>query len=184
MTAPNQLPLSSSTPEHSRPANPCANKCYKTWPLTNEEREGCGGSDRDSPPPTRGLAAHSSCSSDLKAQEQPLPLLDALPIPCTGSPSPCVDVNTSKSTHCHGNKQLLECLQGSWQCCFHRDAVIRQLQVTWTQGLPLIRGVKHFQVFRIGVILCHCLLPTVIFCVTLFYFCKGKLLLERRDSAH
>lgn len=177
MTAPNQLPLSSSTPGHS--------KCYKTWSWINGETRGCGGSDR-------GWGLSQGAAESIRATSLFTKCFPTSCIPCTGSPIPSLGVNTSKpaknqvnsSTHCHGNKE--EWLQGSCQGSQVASRGMLKLAraVTCTQGLPLIRGVKHFQVLGISVILCHQLLPTGIFYVSLFYFCKGKLLLERRDSAH
>lgn len=128
----------------------------------------------------------------LKASEPPVSSLNVSPHPASpalGHQSLLWEWTPAKnqvnsSTHCHGNKE--EWLQGSCQGSQVASRGMLKLAraVTCTQGLPLIRGVKHFQVLGISVILCHQLLPTGIFYVSLFYFCKGKLLLERRDSTH
>lgn len=152
MTAPNQLPLSSSTPGHSRAGNPRASKCYKTWSWINEERRGSGGSDRG-----WGL------SQGAESPRASTPFTGCSPtscIPCTGAPVPSLGVNTSKpaknqvnSTHCHGNKgagvaaRLLSGQPGGFQ----RDAKISQSSYLhagfatdpWGETLPGPRDQRH-----------------------------------------
>lgn len=142
MTAPNQLPLSSSTLGHS--------KCYKTWSWINGETRGCGGSDR-------GWGLSQGAAESIRATSLFTKCFPTSCIPCTGSPIPSLGVNTSKKpseqqhTLSWEQRGVAARLLSGQPGGFQRDAKISQSSYLhagfatdpWGKTLPGPRDQRH-----------------------------------------